>query len=228
MKPPEGKDSGRAKTTEKTRVDVKICGLTNPDDALAALDCGADFLGFVLYPKSPRGITPEKLARIVDALDEPCKTIAVFVNETRRRMEKVIRDCGLYAVQIQGDEAPEQFMDMPVPVWRAVRFPDGVCRPAPAKWRSARYVIDAAVPGQYGGTGTLADWEKAAQLAKAYPVMLAGGLKPENVAAAIRAVRPVGVDVAGGTEAEPGRKDRARLRAFIRNAKAVELEPADF
>jgi phosphoribosylanthranilate isomerase len=199
-------------------VEVKICGLTNVEDARAALEAGADYLGFVLYPKSPRGITAQKLHEIVIGIGGPCRAVAVCVNMPRAAVERVALDVGLHAVQIHGDEPPEAFADFPVPVWRAVRVGRAGAQPDPAAWPAARYVADADVPGLYGGTGSTADWARAAALAAAYPVMLAGGLTPENVAEAIRAVRPLGVDVSGGVEAGPGRKDRDALRAFVRRA----------
>lgn len=198
---------------------VKICGLTNKDDAIAALDLGADYLGFILYAGSPRGITATELMRILERIQATRKAIGVFVNESRANVEKMAGDCGLYAVQIHGDEEPETFVDMPVPVWRSVWLHDGVYKPSPEKWQASRYVIDAAVPGLYGGTGIAADWNEAAGLAVKYPVMLAGGLTPDNVADAVRIVKPLGVDVAGGVEAEPKKKDHGKMKAFIKAAK---------
>lgn len=201
-------------------MEVKICGLTNHDDAVAALSLGADYLGFVLYSKSPRGITAAELTRIVDKLPDNRKAIGVFVNETRNNVEKIARDCGLYAVQIHGDEKCADFVDMPVPIWRAVRFHNGAYRPSPEEWQASRYVIDASVPDKYGGTGVPADWKAAAGISAAYPVMLSGGLTPANVAQAVRAVKPLGVDAASGVESEPGRKDHEKMRQFIQTAKA--------
>ncbi len=200
-------------------VDVKICGLTSLDDALTALDAGADYLGFVLYPKSPRGITPGTLRTITAGLPEAARAVGVFVNMSRPDVIGVARDCGLYAVQIHGDEEAADFQDVPVRLWRAVRLRGNTCTPAPVAWSAERYVIDAAVPGMYGGTGVEADWGQAGVVAAARPVMLAGGLTPQNVADAVRRVRPLGVDTASGVEAEPGRKDAAKVREFVTAAK---------
>ena len=199
--------------------EVKISGLTNKDDALAALDAGADYLGFVLYAESPRGITVSAMTRILAGLALPFRAIGVFVNASRDTVERAAVDNGLYAVQLHGDEAPESFAGLPVPMWRAVRLRGGQARPAPETWAAERYVVDSAVPGLYGGTGVPADWSRAAQLARRHSIMLAGGLVPENVAEAIRAVRPRGVDVASGVEQAPGKKDLARLKDFVRLAK---------
>jgi phosphoribosylanthranilate isomerase len=203
-------------------VEIKMCGLTCVGDAREALAAGADYLGFVLYPESPRGITPARLCDVLGRLDRPCRAVAVCVNMPRAEVERVAAEAGLYAVQLHGDEPPGAFSDFPVPVWRALRVEASGPRPDPAAWPAARYVIDASVPGQYGGTGTPADWDRAAAVAAAVPAMLAGGLTAENVAQAIRRVRPLGVDVSSGVEAGPGRKDRDMMRAFVRNAVACD------
>ncbi|MDI6774151.1 MAG: phosphoribosylanthranilate isomerase [Verrucomicrobiota bacterium] len=209
-------------------LEIKICGLTNAEDAAAAAALGADYLGFVLYPKSPRATNARALARILSEMPQTARAVGVFVNSPRDEIEAVAADCGLRAVQLHGDEQPEDFRDMPAPVWRAVHFQRGVWTPRPADWPgAARYVVDAAVARQYGGTGVAADWLAARELAAGAPVMLAGGLTAESVAEAIRAVRPLGVDVAGGVESRPGRKDHGKMRAFIARAReaARDFEP---
>lgn len=203
-------------------VEVKICGLTNVEDACAALDAGADYLGFVLYPESPRGIPASRLSEILDALDRPCKAVGVFVNAPRDEVERIARDAGLYAVQLHGDEPAEDFVDFPITIWRAVHVDKAGASPDPESWPAARYVVDAALPGLYGGTGTPADWEQAARIAAAYPAMLAGGLTPETVAEAVRTVHPLGVDVSSGVEASPGRKDLTKVRAFIETVSRLD------
>ena len=205
-------------------IEIKICGLTCLDDAKAALDAGADFLGFVTYPRSPRAISPQKLRSLLDQLGGAARSVAIFVNEPARHVREVARDCGLYAAQIHGDERAEDFADMPVPVWRAVRLRGGAREPQPDTWFAVRYVVDAVVPGQYGGTGVPADWAAAARFAGKYPTMLAGGLTPENVADAIRRVKPAGVDVSSGVETAPGRKDHARIAQFIREVRKLWVE----
>lgn len=204
-------------------MDVKICGLTNLDDARAALEAGADYLGFVLYPKSPRGITMVKLARIADSLPREARLVGIFVNESRETVERVASVCRLHAVQIHGDESPETFAGLAWPVWRAVRWQDAGWRPAPGGWSAERYVADAPSPG-YGGTGECGDWTAAAALARQQRVMLAGGLTPDNVVAAIRAVHPLGVDVASGVEQAPGRKDVRKVEAFVRRAREAAAD----
>jgi len=200
-------------------VEVKICGLTSRDDALSALDLGADYLGFVLYKESPRGISENQLFHILDRLNRKCRAVGVFVNDSRLHVEKISLDCGLHAVQLHGDENEADFKGFPVAVWRAVRFVSGVWVPPAEKWKAGRYVVDSSVPGKYGGTGVTGNWKEAAGFVKLYPSMLSGGLTPENVEEAIRVVRPAGVDTASGVEEVPGRKDIAKLKMFLRNAK---------
>ncbi len=200
-------------------MEVKICGLTNFEDARVAVDAGADYLGFVLYEKSPRAVTPEQVAVIVGALGDGVRSVGVFVNEAPDVVERVVRECGLYAAQIHGDEEPEPFCGLEFPLWRAVWIEDEIAIPDPESWVAGRYVIDAAVPGQYGGSGITADWDVAAQLARKVPVMLAGGLTVDNVRDAVRIVQPLGVDVSSGVEREPGRKDHDAVRKFLREAK---------
>lgn len=197
-------------------VDIKICGLTREEDARLAVEEGADFLGFVLYPGSPRFIPATRMARILEKLPGAPVAVAVVVNAPRSEVERLARDLPLAAVQIHGDEPAEEFQNFPVPVWRAVRQEAGHWRPDPATWPAARYVVDAAPPGVYGGSGVTADWASASVLARAVNVMLAGGLTPQNVRAAVTLVQPAGVDVSSGVETAPGRKDPVRLKTFIR------------
>lgn len=198
---------------------MKICGLTNRDDAMFALEYGADYIGFVLYEGSPRGITGNRLFHMLGGIDVDRKAVGVFVNETREEVIKIAGDCGLYAVQLHGDEVADDFPGMPIEVWRALRVDGDICVPEIQEWPAGRYVIDAHVPGIYGGTGTLADWDRSAELACEYSVMLSGGLTPDNVAEAVKKVCPAGVDTSSGVEAGPGRKDRNKVRDFIRTAK---------
>ena len=138
--------------------EIKICGVTNVEDALAALAMGADYLGFVMYAKSPRGISAERLRRVRDALPDEARCIAVFVNESRDVVLRVAEECRLYAVQIHGDESTDDFRAMPLPVWRALAVSAQGIKPLPVEWPADRYVVDAPAPGRYGGSGELADW----------------------------------------------------------------------
>ena len=206
------------------KTEIKICGLTNLPDARMAMDAGADYLGFVLYERSRRRITPGALRRLLDRLPAGARAIAVFVNARRELVEILARDCRLYAIQLHGDERLADWIDMPVPVWRAARLQHGKPDPAPDQWPTARYVLDATVPGRYGGTGRTADWAKAAKLARQAPLMLAGGLTQNNVAEAIRIVAPLGVDTASGVEKAPGKKDHRKVAAFIQAVKKARID----
>ncbi len=203
-------------------IDVKICGLTTITDARVAMEAGADFLGFVMHAASPRSVSLASLERIADALGPGVRMVGVFVNSPPAWVREIAVSCGLAAVQIHGDEAAADFVSMPVPVWRAVNIGVAGCCPCPAEWPAARYVVDAALPGVYGGSGVQADWVQAASLARQVPVMLAGGLRPENVETAIRRVRPLGVDVASGVEARPGHKSHTAMRAFIASVRRAQ------
>ena len=209
----------RKKLTSIYTPEIKICGITNLDDARAACDAGADYLGFVLYQKSPRAITLDALRRIRNKLDKNTKCIGVFVNKPPLAVAKIAADCGLDFVQLCAEEQYESFRLLPLPIWRVIRIQNGLPQPAPAKWPAERYVLDSSQPGFYGGTGTAMDWSIAAGIAKEHKMMLAGGLTPANIATAIRIVRPFGVDVSSGIECRPGKKDHEKMRLFIEVVK---------
>jgi len=200
---------------------VKICGLTSLEDAAAALDLGADFLGFVLYGGSPRCVSGLRLRRIREKLPEGARVAGVFVDASRAEVLEIASDCGLEAVQLHGKESPAEFKDMPVPVWRAVSFQGGKPSPLPDSWAVDRYLVDCALERKLRGAGGVADWTSAAAFCRTRPSFLAGGLDERNVQAAILSVRPIGVDVAGGIETRPGKKDLKKMESFIRNAKSV-------
>ncbi len=180
---------------------------------------GVDYLGFNFYPKSPRAVTVERAKGILKAVDDSCKGVGIFVNSPREEVEAIVEACGLWAAQIHGDEDGDEFAGAPIRLWRALKIVPSGLEPDPAAWAVDRYVVDAAVPGAYGGTGVTADWEAAKDVAERIPVLLAGGLTPENVAVAVRAVSPLGVDVASGVELGPGRKDHERMKAFVERAR---------
>ena len=200
-------------------VRVKICGITNSDDARHAADCGADALGFVFYAGSPRCVTPEQARELVAGLPPFVTRVGLFVNEDPGRIRAIIASCGLDAVQLHGDEPPAACVLPPCRVIKGVRPRHAADLAALAAYPVAALLVDAAVPGQFGGTGQRADWELAARLAARQRVILAGGLTPANVAAAVRQVRPYAVDVASGVESAPGRKDPDLVAQFIRMAK---------
>jgi phosphoribosylanthranilate isomerase len=242
-------------TVEQTmqKTIIKICGLTNLADARVAVEAGADLLGFIFYPKSPRYITPSAAAMIVRALrtdqvtgwqgdkvkpsitQSPNDLIAsaprfvgVFVNASVAEIEAVVAQVGLDFAQLHGNESEEWFVPLQGRAFKALRPADAAtaqsqadhfaplgCAAGPA------LMIDAYDPNAYGGTGKQTDWHVAATLARQYPrLLLAGGLTPDNVAAAIDHVRPWGVDVSSGVEAEPGRKDHHKVREFVAKVRS--------
>lgn len=209
---------------------VKICGLTSLADALAAVDAGADMLGFNFYPPSPRSLDPAAARRIIQALRDRSVgvlMVGVFVNEAPERVLQVISDCGLDAAQLSGDEPLEDLTLIGSRAFKAIRPADEQSAlelvekyartgPPPA------FLLDARVTGLYGGTGQTADWALANRLSRHYPLLLAGGLTPENLPLALQQVQPWGVDVASGVESSPGKKDAGRLAAFIQAAQQSE------
>lgn len=199
---------------------VKICGITDVEDALQACACGADALGLVFYPQSPRCVTPEQARAIIRALPPLVTTVGLFVNEEPQRIRQLADDCGLDVIQLHGDEGPDACDFAPRRSIKALRVKDAASLVGHEEFRTSALLLDAWVAGAYGGTGESFNWELAAGIACQRPVILAGGLTPENVAAAVNAVRPYGVDVSSGVESAPGRKDPARVAAFIRNAKS--------
>jgi len=201
-------------------VKVKICGITNIDDALHAAGCGADALGLVFYDKSPRCISPEMARQIIAELPPFVTTVGLFVNAAPAHIRQVVDFCSLDVIQLHGDEAPADCNLAPHRVIKALRVKDATSLTGHGAFAVSALLLDAWVGGAYGGTGERFNWELAAELAGHRPVILAGGLNPENVTEAVRTVRPYGVDVSSGVEALPGRKDPVKVAAFIRNAKS--------
>ncbi len=201
---------------------VKICGITRKEDALHAVHAGADALGFVFYPKSPRCIDPEQARTIISALPPFVSAVGLFVNEGQKRIHEIASFSGIDVIQLHGDEAPQDCVVNGYRVVKALRVRDQDSLSAADRYGVSALLLDAWAPDQYGGTGRTFNWQLAARLAARRPVVLAGGLTPENVAQAIAAVHPYGVDVSSGVESSPGRKDPAKLAAFIANAKRAK------
>jgi phosphoribosylanthranilate isomerase len=196
---------------------IKICGITSLEDALAAIDAGADYLGFNFYPPSPRSITPEACAQITSVLGKEhpqVHLVGVFVNMPVEQVKAILAGCALRTAQFHGDEAPGMLAALGGRAFKAFRgVPVDVT--GYARGEAPAILIDASVKGEYGGTGVTADWAAAAALAKRFPLLLAGGLTAENVGAALRQVHPWGVDTASGVESAPGKKDAGKMRAFV-------------
>jgi phosphoribosylanthranilate isomerase len=199
-------------------VRVKICGITNVEDALLACELGADAIGLNFYEKSSRCISPFTASKVIAKLPPFVAAIGVFVNWQAAPVASLAKALGLASAQLHGDEPPKLVSDVArkVSVIKALHVGKGSAFPPFAKYRGASaFLLDAPHAGQYGGTGRAADWSLASTAAKSHRILLAGGLTPENVAEAILAVRPYAVDVTSGVESKPGKKDPAKLRAFF-------------
>jgi phosphoribosylanthranilate isomerase len=201
-------------------VRVKICGTTNLDDAMAAVQAGADALGFVFYGKSPRVVEPKTAAEIIARLPPFVLPVGVFVDEELNVVRRIMEECKIPLAQLHGDESPRYCADLGRSVIKAIRVRDGRDLERMAAYQVCGFVLDAFVEGVPGGTGVTIEWDLAAQAQQLGPIILAGGLTPDNVLEAVRQVRPYAVDVSSGVEASPGKKDHAKLRAFITNAKS--------
>jgi phosphoribosylanthranilate isomerase len=200
-------------------IKVKICGITNRDDARVAVEAGADLLGFIFYPPSPRYVTPEQAQVIVASLPVSLPTVGVFVNEDVETINRVARDSGVQMVQLHGEESPELCRQLPWPVIKTFRFTEQVRPDMLQHYAVHAFLIEGFHADVYGGGGARADWQRVALLQTYGRIILAGGLTPENVCEAIRIVRPYAVDVCSGVEVAPGKKDWHKVRAFIAHAK---------
>lgn len=202
-------------------VRVKICGITNLEDARHAVACGADALGFVFYPGSPRHVPPERARTIIAALPPLVTPVGLFVNETPERVRMIAKVCGIEVIQLHGDEPPTACDYAPSRVIKALRVTDAASIAGHEKYRTSALLLDTWCADGYGGTGKSFNWDLGAEVARQRPVILAGGLTPENVARAIRTVHPYAVDVSSGVERAPGQKDAAKVAAFIAAARAA-------
>ncbi|MES2200900.1 MAG: phosphoribosylanthranilate isomerase [candidate division FCPU426 bacterium] len=206
-------------------VRVKICGITSLADALGAAEAGADALGFNFYQKSPRYLPLAKAAGIIRKVPPFVARVGVFVNPTQGEVEAALASCRLDWLQMHGDEDLEAMarfpLSMQIKVLR-VRGKGDLKHLVPFKGCGA-FLLDAFKDGEYGGTGKTFPWEAALEAKKRYgvPVILAGGLTPDNVAAAVKKARPWAVDTASGVESSPGKKDMKKVRQFILEAKAA-------
>lgn len=195
---------------------VKICGVRSLEEAQAAIEAGADALGFNFWPESPRYITEEAAREIICKVPGVVSCVGVFVNANPQRIREVAASTGISAVQLHGDETPEVCADLgPTRVIKALRvgpdFDPVMVRDYPV----SAVLLDTAVKGSYGGTGQRFDWQIAVEAKRYAPIILAGGITIENIADAITQVRPLAIDVCSGVEAAPGRKDLDKLRRFM-------------
>jgi phosphoribosylanthranilate isomerase len=201
---------------------VKICGITNVADGLAASEAGADALGFVFYDQSPRHVSVETAASIIHQLPQLVIKVGVFVNAPEDFVVAAARECGLSLLQFHGDESPEYCLQFGLMSMKAFRVRDAASLEQLQHYPTEAWLLDAYTSDRQGGTGEKFNWGLALEARKlGRPIFLAGGLTPENVASAVQQAQPYGVDVSSGVEAAPGRKDHAKVRAFIQAAKSV-------
>jgi len=203
---------------------IKICGIKTVTDALAAIDAGANYLGFNFYSKGVRFIEKNVCAEITSVLKREhsnIQLVGVFVNSSIKEVNSILDTCSLDLAQLHGDETPEIFNALNGRAFKAFRgVPENIN--GFERQNVPAFLVDASVKGFYGGSGVTADWNGAAELAKKYPLLLAGGLTPENVAEAVGRVKPWGVDVASGVESAPGKKDAGKMKAFVQAVRDGE------
>ncbi len=202
-------------------VQIKICGITNTEDALAAVEAGADALGFNFYRKSPRYVSAREAGRIVERLPARVLCVGVFVNEDAEEVRRVVKEAGLGAAQLHGDESADYCRGLGCGMTiKALRVGEGFDVERVAQFGTDAVLLDAFTREAFGGTGRTFDWEVARRASALVPkLFLAGGLTPKNVAEAVRAVRPFAVDVCSGVETAPGRKSAALVKNFIEAAR---------
>ena len=213
------------------RLRIKICGITREEDARAAVEAGADAVGFV-FAESPRRIDPAAARRIRETLPPFVAAVGVFVDEAPEVVLAIAADAGLSGVQLHGDEPAAAAAALaPIPVLKAIRVRGPESLAAFDGYPAAGFLLDTEHPGKRGGTGVPWSWSVLARAQSSRPIVLAGGLRPENVAEGIRAARAAGlplwgVDVSSSVESRPGVKDPARIRAFVRAARSAAGEEA--
>ncbi len=204
---------------------IKICGITRSEDALAAVTAGADAIGLVFYPPSPRNVSIDQAATIAADLPPFVTTVGLFVNAEADWISQVVREVGIDLIQFHGDECADYCASHGRPWIRALRMKEGLnLGEQMAVFANARGVLlDAYRPGIPGGTGETFDWSRIpATLTQ--PIILAGGLRPDNVADAVRQVKPYAVDVSGGVESSPGIKDADKIHRFVAQARQANFQ----
>ena len=201
--------------TGRDLVKVKICGITNVEDALASVGAGADALGFIFYAKSPRFVSPPDAGRIVRSLPPFVTAVGVFVNETAKGIADSAAAAKISVIQLHGDESPEYCESLGLPVIKSFRISRKEDLAAISRYKVRGVLLDSFERGRFGGTGRTFDWELLRGFEPACPIILSGGLNSGNVEEAIRRTSPYAVDVSSGVEAKPGRKDIHKIKAFM-------------
>lgn len=200
---------------------IKICGVTNISDALAAASMGVDALGFIFAP-SRRQITPERALSICKELPPSIWKVGVFVNIDLREVKQIANFCGLTTLQFHGEESPEYCAQAPLPVIKTIKIKGAESLAQVHKYTSALILLESYHPTQPGGTGKVFPWELTLGIKEKIKFILAGGLNHENVARAISLLHPWGVDVCSGVEERPGKKDKNKMAQFIKEVKRID------
>jgi len=203
---------------------IKICGITNLDDARLCVEAGADALGFIFVPGTPRCVAPETAALIIAALPPFVTPVGVFWAHAPGQVKAVAEECRLGALQFHGDEAPEDLLEHRLPVIKTLKVAGSADLARMADYRVAAFLLDSPSRWSEGESRPPIPWDVAADAARRHPILLSAGLTPDNVGVAVRRVRPYGVDVNSGVEARPGRKDETRVRRFVAAARAAAAE----
>lgn len=202
---------------------VKICGITNPEDALHAVRSKADAVGFIFYERSDRYVSPQRAAEIVKRLPEYVSKVGVFVEADPKYVHEIVSKVNLSAVQLYGNEGADDLIGYERSVIKVFRVRPGFDVEVMRNYVVDAFLLDAYVEAKYGGTGKKFDWNVAVKAKEYGKIILSGGLNPENIEEAVRFVQPYGVDVSSGVEKEPGIKDPVKVREFIMRAKSIPL-----
>lgn len=207
---------------------VKICGITNEEDAFCAAGCGADALGFIFYPPSPRYIAPDAARRIIEKLPAGMAKVGVFVNEDVKTVQWISELCGLDFIQLHGDESVEYCLSFaPKTIIKAVHLRDETDLLNAFCYNVTAILVDSRYAGLYGGTGKTANWDLALRIKSKKPLILSGGLNEDNVIEALEKVAPVALDINSGVEKKPGRKDHEKLARIFNIIRKADTGPKE-
>jgi phosphoribosylanthranilate isomerase len=206
-------------------IQIKICGITNKEDALCAAKLGATALGFIFYPPSPRNIKPADARKIVSVLSDELVKVGVFVNESVTEVKRIVEYCGLDMIQLHGDESPAYCREFPASqVIKAVQLKNDDDFNQASGYDVAAILVDSRHAGLYGGTGKKANWELACRIKNKKPLILSGGLNEGNIAEAIKTVTPNALDINSGVEFKPGKKDHAKMARIFDIIRHADVE----
>lgn len=205
---------------------VKICGITNTEDALVAAQCGAAALGFIFYPPSPRYIKPFDVKKIISALPYNVVKVGVFVNDEPENIKKIVASCALDMIQLHGDESPEYCRQFPAPmIIKAIELKNNDDIHRALTYHAAALLVDTRHAGLYGGTGITSNWNLASRLNSKKPLILSGGLNAENITEALKTIAPDALDINSGVETSPGKKDHKKLARLFDMIRTSDTKP---